>query len=310
MKKMLTIIIGLIFYNQSFSQCSVTSPDGWTIELNLSIAEVITNQAGSSCVANVVVDYNINLIGIGNLWTLQGTMSCVGANGSTFFNLPNNGGTGTVTSSNFSYSNTDCEDITFDCPMEITINGPGLNTTVTCLPALVLPVELNSFRYTINQSDLILDWETSEEINTEKFEILSSDDLRNWKTEGQVSANGTTNNISSYSYILDSPETEMYYKLRIKDFDGYEEFSKILHVDAYRGETRITIYPNPTHDQLKWQEDVEIDGIEIYSMVGNKVFSSNAAQENVIDLSELSPGTYVIVFTQGNNTQRQHFVKY
>jgi len=314
LKKLLIVLIGIMAYNISNAQCIFESETGgWTVELELNIVEVIYSQDenSSSCEVNLVIEYDAVFEGIGSLWTFQGTSNCADADGTGFFNLPNSGGNGEVTTQQFSFSEPNCEDIVLDCAFTIEVNGPGLNTTMECGLATTLPVTLASFDYTMNQRDLVLNWETSEEINTELYEVLSSDDLREWKVEGQVSAEGNTNHLSSYSYKLDSPTTQKYYKLNIKDFDGYEAYSKVLHISPYRGsDARINIFPNPTFDYLEWQDDIVVDELEILSIVGNSIYKNSNQRTNRIDLSDLKPGTYFAVFTQGDTIQRKQFIKY
>lgn len=60
----------------------------------------------------------------------------------------------------------------------------------------------------------------------------------------------------------------------------------------------LNISPNPVRDELTITTNQEIDKIEIYSAIGLKVgvHCNEPSQEGKIDVSELSPGLYLIQF--------------
>jgi uncharacterized repeat protein (TIGR03803 family) len=61
----------------------------------------------------------------------------------------------------------------------------------------------------------------------------------------------------------------------------------------------IKIYPNPTNDILNIKSEFPIDNIEIYSVLGKKIFEIK--NTSLIDLGLLSSGVYIVkVFS--NNT--------
>lgn len=67
-------------------------------------------------------------------------------------------------------------------------------------------------------------------------------------------------------------------------------------------ENQLMIFPNPTHSIVKISTEhskfSEDDRIEIYSIMGEKIFSSKIhSQETNIDLSNYAKGTYILVST-------------
>src|SRR5690348_4037784 len=96
----------------AFSQVVVASTNVYLIHINVTPVAIVPNS--STCVNgynyNVKLNYTITFTGSNipsNLYTLQGSIGC-GAN-THFFQLPNNGGSGTVTSgSNVWTTKKDC----------------------------------------------------------------------------------------------------------------------------------------------------------------------------------------------------------
>lgn len=69
-------------------------------------------------------------------------------------------------------------------------------------------------------------------------------------------------------------------------------------------------YPNPAQDQLTISANVNLDGIAIYSALGNLVFQSTAGAINHrVDVSELSAGVYILQVTSAEKTQMVRFLK-
>jgi photosystem II stability/assembly factor-like uncharacterized protein len=57
----------------------------------------------------------------------------------------------------------------------------------------------------------------------------------------------------------------------------------------------ITIYPNPASHAIQIQNNkIDVSGIEIYSMSGEKVFVGNGLPNNILDISGFSKGFYLL----------------
>ncbi len=109
------------------------------------------------------------------------------------------------------------------------------------LDSLITPVELNSFKGSINNSNhILLEWATATETNNKGFEVQRSEirdqksgsgDYNGWKRIGFVEGNGTTTQIHIYSFS-DLNVIPGIYKYRLKqiDFDGSYNLSKEVEV--------------------------------------------------------------------------------
>jgi beta-glucanase (GH16 family) len=62
---------------------------------------------------------------------------------------------------------------------------------------------------------------------------------------------------------------------------------------------KIKLFPNPTLDHLNFKSKTKIDKIEIFGMLGNKIFTS-LNPENSLDISSFKSGIYLVNIYSGN----------
>jgi len=75
---------------------------------------------------------------------------------------------------------------------------------------------------------------------------------------------------------------------------------------------KLKAYPNPTHGQLKIEnEELKISTIEIYNVIGQLVQSKivNLQSTITIDVSELLSGIYFLKIQTKNNVITQKIIK-
>ena len=100
-----------------------------------------------------------------------------------------------------------------------------------------IPVELTSFTANVINKTVRLNWITATELNNSGFEIermsiLTSQVSNSWEKIGFVTGNGTSTEVSTYSFVDNHPaQGKNYYRLKQIDFDGSFEYSNIIEVD-------------------------------------------------------------------------------
>lgn len=162
----------------------------------------------------------------------------------------------------------------------------------------VLPVKLTSFEANLTNNDVLLKWKTSAEKNNKHFEILKSTDGTNFNKIAEVAGAGTKETPSVYQYVDKNFQQFAYYKLSQVDFDGttkvFEDDIKYVKV---LGETKISVYPNPTSSKIF----INLDGyalteIRLTDMMGKQVksISANGSSRKELDLSDLPRGIYML----------------
>lgn len=177
---------------------------------------------------------------------------------------------------------------------------------------LALPMALSDFTAVARGQEALLNWETSSEENGRGFEIQRSVDGENWRPIGLVDAIGNSVDLINYSFIDKNPEQGInYYRLRLLDWDGKEDFSTIQSVVFKGGPELVEVFPNPFQDhlsigfQLSSSEKVLV---QIFDILGNLVVEETLSVEQgkhthqLTDLSRLNAGTYVVQIFTRNGT--------
>ena len=216
-----------------------------------------------------------------------------------------------------------------------TINGglssvPGLNSINDnfggCLkaPAIILPVKLMSFSAMLinNTNKVDLNWVTASEMNASHFVIERSTDGNTFSDAGMVFAFGNTTEQKSYKYSdnIGSLNTAIiYYRLRQVDIDGKVEYSatRIIRIGKQTENTlTILTYPNPVTSELRitipnnWQgKKVTYELVNANGHVSGKSQVGSSSQTEILNVSTLSPGLYIVKASCEDQLAQQKIVK-
>jgi hypothetical protein len=158
----------------------------------------------------------------------------------------------------------------------------------------LLNVKLQAFHAKKEERAARLDWQLgSSDTEYFTFELQRSSDAINFYRiaiiEGQ-------SNIESYLHYDREPMSKNYYRLKMVDANGEVTYSQIRNVD-FNLETDVLLYPNPLRGsrQLNIFSESNIDEVEIYNALGQKVYSV-MDPVHVINLpEEISAGFYSVV---------------
>jgi hypothetical protein len=309
MKKFTFIILLLsLFQVSSFSQTSVSSTNGYQVNLNVYPAAIVPTSSSCTWGYNYVVKmaYNITLTGNnvpGSLYTLQGTVGC--GSSAIFFDLPNNGGSGNVNSSNAWTSAKNCATVTVPAmgcnTVNIQISGPGISyRTVSFSPATALSVKLVSFEAAVENNKVKINWTTATETDNNYFTIERSVDGANWKEIKKINGAGNSSTALSYQAYDEAPVTgTSYYRLKQTDFDGKTSYSATEIVKFASLSNGISIFPVPNTGN-----NININGISDYKKhdlsvlnASGKILFTTTLNKSSVDLPSLQPGVYVIRIT-------------
>ncbi|KAI9432305.1 hypothetical protein F5148DRAFT_1295778, partial [Russula earlei] len=174
--------------------------------------------------------------------------------------------------------------------------------------ALALPLTLTSFTATPATGNVLLNWQTANEINTAQFNIQRSTDGSNFITLSKEAAIGAGNN--SYSYTDDlvtlMPSVPVvYYRLQMVDKDGSSTYSQVASVVLSQAHTSFTITPNPAKDVVYINSNNATE-VKIIDNAGRVVISQllNNTDHTGITIASLSKGLYIVqVRDNKNNVQ-------
>ena len=182
----------------------------------------------------------------------------------------------------------------------ITVTGGRLNVfnAAVEISTPIVPVELVSFNYNLDNGSVMLNWITATEMNNRGFEILRFEQTDNdWTAIGFVPGFGTTTEPKSYSFVDENISSGFYsYRLKQVDFNGQYEYSDIIEVEVL-SPNKFSLeqnYPNPFNPITKIKYAIgsrQFVQLKVYDVLGNEI----ATLVN----EELPAGEYEVEFSSG-----------
>jgi len=185
--------------------------------------------------------------------------------------------------------------------------------------AVMLPIELISFKAENKGNSVLVDWATAAEINNDYFTVQRSIDAINFEDIGLVDANGNSNITRYYSMYDERPFDGLsYYRLKQTDFDGSYTFSDIVAVKV-KEISIVQFYPNPsiTNATISIVSPDNMSVSFVITSTEGKIIkelkSEIAKGMNVIDLdvSDFADGNYIFSVQDKHKvyTQKQFIIK-
>lgn len=177
---------------------------------------------------------------------------------------------------------------------------------------LIIPVELSSFTASTDENKVVLNWTTATETNNLGFEVERKLKNQEWVTVGFVEGNGTTTEISNYTFADDYSllpyEGTALYRLKQMDFDGSFEYSDQVAVDVIFIPDEINLsqnYPNPFNPSTTIKYSLPVASnvkITIYNSIGQSI-------EQLIS-GLLEAGTYEITWNADGYSSGIYFYSF
>ena len=200
----------------------------------------------------------------------------------------------------------------------------GIRISTTWSDLATVPVELTSFSANSVNGNVELLWKTATEKNNNGFEIERSLSLIPSQREGTINSplggkeggfvkigfvkgNGTTTNLSSYSFTDKNVNANSAYSYRLKqiDFDGTFTYSNIVNVSAGQSPNTFALgqnFPNPFNPSTVISYSLPQAGVvtlAIFNTLGQKVkevvngFQDAGNYTVSLNASDLSSGNYI-----------------
>lgn len=190
---------------------------------------------------------------------------------------------------------------------EITASGPALPITISKISA-----------YNMGKNNMIT-WTTASEVNNDVQVVeRSKDGLSGWELVGKVNGTNSRETVT-YEVYDNMPFHTSFYRIHSVDFDGKEQFSKIVSVQREGRSGIITsIQPNPTANFVEIDLQPEFDGDITYTILDvtgkllkTAVFSAinDALNTHTLDMSDLQSGLYFVTIQGGGINQNAKILK-
>ncbi len=182
-----------------------------------------------------------------------------------------------------------------------------------------LPLQLGNFTAQLKGNDVLLNWNTLEEINTASFNIQRSTTGENFSTVGSVRAAGNSTMPVNYAYTdfaVGLNVNQWYYRLQMLDKDGKISYSKIVKVSRNNNTLSLIISPNPSTTSVALQltnvaGNINIKVIDMSGRVLQNIVQNTVAGQRIpLNIKNLSAGIYIITVNFKGTILQEKFVKY
>jgi hypothetical protein len=341
--KTITLFLFYFFPSENaFSQCNVTSSNGWTATFNVTPTAVIPSTTNCQWSYNYDIRFDLKVTFSGSTTgrSVSGNLyfNCTGGSGGqpyrslgTFTANTNSANLATTNNarsysavSSYNYgSNPSCTTIKLsdvNCSSyRIDYWGTGVtNGSTTCPSSVPLPIELMYFDANNSGNIIHFRWATASELNNDYFTLERS--LNNEYYQPIIVIQGAgTSNIAHYYTVMDAnpPSGKAYYRLKQTDFDGHFTYSQVFVAENLTDKNELTLQPNPVKNKILISTARVINGlaaIKIIDVFGKKVadeilsLPENALPE--LSVSNLPKGIYFLILTDANhNIQTGKFIK-
>ena len=182
---------------------------------------------------------------------------------------------------------------------------PASFATATITVNATIPLFLLNFSGYFNNGQLLFNWSTTNEKNVHHFELEESRDGVLFTPIGSIAIQATPDLIHKYRYEMNRQlMLTTYYRLRIVDNDGMEQYSRVLILKPGNLQrSHVKVLPNPFKDVItinypsNSQEIIKILLTDVYGHVIRTVQREISAGENSIaigNLGHLPAGMYFL----------------
>tara|TARA_B110000305_G_scaffold150943_1_gene167468 strand:+ start:668 stop:2317 length:1650 start_codon:yes stop_codon:yes gene_type:complete len=197
-------------------------------------------------------------------------------------------------------------------------NQSSPSTFYSVTANVALPVELVHFEAQAAANRTAdLHWATASELNNNYFDVERTYDAIHWEWVGNVTGNGTTNQLTDYRFTDKSIATSQntaYYRLKQVDYDGAFEYSdiRVVSFDGKVVKLEIAAYPNPFNQEVTIRVNTnEPYSIEVTNINGLLLLAidNTTSQTQRLDLTEWTSGIYIVNVTSSQGTKHLKVIK-
>ena len=111
----------------------------------------------------------------------------------------------------------------------------------------VLPVRFIAFNASCQGDKVVLTWKTAQEQNSSHFNIEKSEDGIRWTAIGNLPAAGNSASEKNYSFTVNQPVQNSFYRVAEYDLDGRVQYTNVLRASCNVTDV-FSLWPNPSHD--------------------------------------------------------------
>jgi hypothetical protein len=155
-----------------------------------------------------------------------------------------------------------------------------------------VPLSITAISATYKDKNVLVEWQTADEINTDTYDVQKSPDGVHFTTISTIKAQSKSR-ANTYNYTDSNPFVSVnYYRIQQKDTDGKTFLSKIVSVKT-QGDKTVEVYPNPTQGNNISVKMQGFDGskltLTLFDSTGRKVLEQTINKANAADTITLTP---------------------
>lgn len=204
---------------------------------------------------------------------------------------------------------------------EVTVDVTGFSGFIIQTSAVALPLNLISFTGQLNNNDVSLQWQTSDEINHSYFEVERSTDGQTYTAAGRIA--GTNGNLEqNYSWVDAGAgllnAAKLFYRLKMVSTTGEVEYSSIVTIKLRSTSPVVAVSPNPftssINISLQMPEAARLN-ISISDITGKLLRSENVTIPKgttihpITGIENLTQGLYILSVKFNGQTHTYKIVK-
>jgi hypothetical protein len=154
--------------------------------------------------------------------------------------------------------------VSSDNPVTLT---PGDSTKITLCSGGVLPVTFIALNAVTDAAgNILVQWQTADELNVHDYEVERSTDGTNFTTLGTIAAD----NAGKYSYTDNAAplSDKLFYRIKATDVSGGIDVTPIVTVSRSQSQSTINITPNPFKDNVQLQVSSSKEQLAVVRIFG------------------------------------------
>ena len=183
------------------------------------------------------------------------------------------------------------------------------NQSVSFNTLSVLPVNLQSFDASINNCVTNINWQSASEDNLKNYSLEYSNDGIKYSSIYEVKAKG---NNSTYNTEHKAEEGKVFYRLKMIDFDGKYEYSKIIPLNVSINKNWAVVYPNPTAQIINVNISTSNNlptKVVLYDILGKQILSQLLQNgKNKINVTKMIAGIYTLTFSENTGIKNSSII--
>jgi hypothetical protein len=194
----------------------------------------------------------------------------------------------------------------------------GGTAILSCNPVIILAVQLLNFTAVLNEDKVNLNWSTTSEIDNDYFTLERSPDGINFESLTTLKGSGTSTQKNDYSFVDYKPlPGQSYYRLSQTDYNGVIKRLSIQAVINTNNDGMFSVVPNPTDGvvNISYYCNAATGGtLKLYNSNGVSMLSKDfvctaGANSSQLNLSDISPGIYLITFSTNDKFYSTKLIK-